>query len=77
MLRAAEGNSRELSDRDMKKYIMKKIKRTDNTLMIDLKYFAKYSQTAGFKFSLDGIHNTRGEKAYVGTFSLNPPGSFY
>ena len=43
MLKSAEGDSREQSDREMKKYIMKKIRRTDNTLLIDLKYFAKYS----------------------------------
>jgi len=42
-----------------------------------LTFFSKYKKTAGFKFSLDGIHNTDGTKAYVGVFSLNPPGHFY
>ena len=37
----------------------------------------KYSQKAGFKFSLDGIHNCPKSSAYIGVFCLNPPGAFY
>ncbi len=42
-----------------------------------MRYFAKYQVQAGFKFSLDGVHNVPKTAAYVGLYSLNPAGLFY
>ncbi|EGR29433.1 hypothetical protein IMG5_155830 [Ichthyophthirius multifiliis] len=52
---------------------------TDDTKMIDMTYFAKYSQQSGVKFNLDGLHQVPDEsQIYVAFFSYNPPfGGFY
>lgn len=42
-----------------------------------MQYFAKYQPEAGFKFSLDGIHNVPKPAAYAGLYCLNPPGALY
>jgi hypothetical protein len=53
------------------------ITRNSNTGLIDLLYFARYRQEAGFKFALDGIHNAPKNEPYVGLYMLNPPGGLY
>ena len=41
-------------------------------------YFAKYQSPAGFKFSLDGFHNSQvTDKPLIGLYCLNPPGALY
>lgn len=45
--------------------------------IIDLKYFAIYSEEAGFKVAIDGMHNLRNEEVFVTLFGLNPPGILY
>lgn len=41
-------------------------------------YFAKYQPPTGFKFSLDGFHNsTSTENPLIGLYCLNPPGALY
>ena len=51
--------------------------KTANTTLIDMQYFAKYQPEAGFKFSLDGIHNVPKGAAYAGLYCLNPPAALY
>jgi len=41
-------------------------------------YFAKYQSPAGFKFSLDGYHNSSiTDLPLIGLYGLNPPGALY
>ena len=40
-------------------------------------YFAKYQQEAGFKFSLDGLHNAPAKQPYGALFMINPPAGLY
>ena len=62
----------------MKEWIDTKIKRTNNTEIIDMIYFAKYQITAGFKFSLDGFHNSAvSDLPLIGLYCLNPPAALY
>lgn len=58
-------------------FLNAQIKRTSNTGLIDLLYFARYRQEAGFKFALDGIHNAPKAEPYVGLYMLNPPAGLY
>jgi hypothetical protein len=62
----------------MKDWISDKIKRTNNTPIIDMIYFAKYQVSTGFKFSLDGFHNVpQTSLPLIGLYCLNPPAAFY
>ena len=45
--------------------------------MIDMLYFAKYREDAGFKFSLDGVHNCPKAMPYIGLYCVCPPGTLY
>jgi hypothetical protein len=61
----------------MYKWLDQRINRDSNTGLIDLLYFARYRKEAGFKFSLDGLHNCSKAQPYIGIFMLNPPGGLY
>ena len=59
-------------------WIDAKIKRTNNTQIIDMIYFAKYQSQAGFKFSLDGFHNSVvSDLPLIGLYCLSPPSALY
>jgi hypothetical protein len=46
--------------------------------MIDMMYFAKYRPQAGFKFIVDGIHNSKNKDHFhIVFYSLSNPGTFY
>ena len=45
----------DLADEEMLTWIDEKIKTSDTTFTLDMKYFAKYKEYNGFKFSVDGI----------------------
>ena len=45
--------------------------------IIDLKYFAIYSEEAGFKIAIDGMHNLPDKGIFITLFSINPPGTLY
>ena len=45
--------------------------------ILDLKYFAKYIETAGFKLAIDGFHNMPDKGIFIAIYCLNPPGVFY
>ena len=66
-----------MSDKEIKEYLAEKIIGDTGTKMIDMMYFAKYREDAGFKFSLDGVHNTVKSQPYIGLFCISPPGTLY
>jgi hypothetical protein len=45
--------------------------------IIDLKYFAMYSEVAGFKVAIDGMHNMPEKGIYITLYCINPPGALY
>jgi len=47
-----------MEDSELFTYIDNNLNKAKNTLILDMMYFAKYQPAAGFKFSLDGFHNT-------------------
>jgi hypothetical protein len=53
------------------------IETNEQTLYLDMIYHAEYKEKAGFKFSLDVLHNTPNPTLYGGMISLNPPGLLY
>lgn len=56
------------------KWIDQKVQRTANTEIIELIYFAKYQEKAGFKFALDGFHHVIDQQhPHVAIYYLNPP----
>mmetsp|Transcript_29187 Transcript_29187/g.26581 ORF Transcript_29187/g.26581 Transcript_29187/m.26581 type:complete len:342 (+) Transcript_29187:3055-4080(+) len=77
LLLGADGINEEKNDKDLVRWLDEKITRNSNTGLIDLLYFARYRQEAGFKFSLDGIHNAPKAQPYVGIYTLNPPDGNY
>ena len=45
--------------------------------MIELMYFAKYRDKAGFKFAIDGFYKLDEDRPLVCLFCLNPPAALY
>jgi len=54
----SKGISKKMEDSELFTYIDNNLNKAKNTLILDMMYFAKYQPAAGFKFSLDGFHNT-------------------
>lgn len=46
-------------------------------MILDMMFFAKYQPSAGFKFSLAGVHNVPKKIAYIGTCCLNQKNALY
>ena len=67
----------DLSDEEMKDWILENIKANDNTITLDMKYFAQYQPHIGFKFSVDGIIGLDYKDPFIGVFCCNPPASLY
>lgn len=53
------------------------LKPSSKIKIINLKYFARYSQEAGFKIAIDGLHNLPDKGIYATVYCINPPGSLY
>ena len=77
LLRVA-GINRDFNDKEMFEWLNNTLRITPDTKMLDNKFFAKYISQAGFKFTVDAIHNVDPDSnPYVTTFTLNPPGDYY
>jgi hypothetical protein len=76
ILRVA-GINKDLSEKELFLWLDSQIKINSNTKMIDNKFFARYLEQAGFKFSVDAIHNVPNSNPYVVTYTINPPGDYY
>lgn len=67
-----------MKDNEIYQYADNRIGLTHDTFMIDMMYFAKYRPQAGFKFTVDGLHNVINQShLYVTFYSLSTPGTFY
>ncbi|KAL4441575.1 hypothetical protein ABPG74_021507 [Tetrahymena malaccensis] len=71
--------NKRFSEVELINFLDEQIVLTDDNYMMDMMYFAKYSQKAGVKFIIDGLHQVPNEnQLYVAFFSINPPfGGFY
>ncbi len=70
--------SKKMEDSGLQEYLDSNLNKKKNSPILDMTYFAKYQPQAGFKFSLDGLHNVpSNSKLVVGIYCLNPPGAFY
>jgi len=58
-------------------WIEQNIQSNTDTSQIDSHYLMPYKKSLGFKFALDGMHNTVAQNWYGAICSLNPPGSLY
>ena len=71
------GLQTEVTEKKMKDLLFQRINKTMNTIIINMRYFAKYQPNAGFKFALDGVHNYSRPEPLVGIYCLNPPAVYY
>jgi hypothetical protein len=76
LLRVA-GINKDMSEKDIFLWLDSQLKINSDTKLLDTRFFAKYLEQAGFKFTVDAIHNLPNNNPYVTTFTLNPPGDYY
>jgi hypothetical protein len=72
-----EGIDENITDAVIMAFIQNKITKDRSTEMIDLMEFAKYKPSAGFKFSVDGIHKCPVNTPCVAIYCRNPEGELY
>ncbi|CAD8204694.1 unnamed protein product [Paramecium pentaurelia] len=78
LLIKGEQINRQYKDNEIINYLDNRISLTHDTFMIDMMYFAKYRPQAGFKLTVDGLHNVVNQShMYVVFYSLSQPGTFY
>lgn len=69
--------SMEEVEQELHELIDQELRPSSRVPIINLKYFAKYNEKAGFKVAVDGFHNLKKKGIFIAVYGLNPPGVLY